>query len=74
MAEANFELIVEILRKMQSDIAQIKAVQAEHTQQFIRVREDIHGLRGDDLRRETMQAQMDVRLERIESRLGLRDA
>jgi hypothetical protein len=31
-------------------------------------------LQGDDLRRETMQAQMDHRLERIEHRLQLADA
>jgi hypothetical protein len=46
----------------------------DHSRQFIKVREDINNLRGDDLRRETLQAQMDVRLERIENRLNLKDA
>jgi hypothetical protein len=41
---------------------------------LLRLREDIHNLRGDDLRRETMQVQMDIRLERIEARLNLHDA
>lgn len=38
------------------------------------MREDINGLRGDDLRREAMQAGMDERLQRIENRLNLTDA
>ncbi|CAM9503284.1 unnamed protein product, partial [Phaeothamnion confervicola] len=42
--------------------------------QFIRVREELNGLRGDDIRREVLQAQMDHRLERIEKRLNLSDA
>jgi hypothetical protein len=38
------------------------------------IREEINNLRSDDLRRETVQAQMDLRLERIETRLNLHDA
>jgi hypothetical protein len=38
------------------------------------LREDINNLRSDDLRRETMQVQMDMRPDRIEARLDLRDA
>jgi len=66
---------------VQADIAEIKAAQADHTRQFIRIRQDINsarddinGLRGDDLRRETMQVQMNTRLERIETSLTLADA
>jgi hypothetical protein len=33
-----------------------------------------HNLRSDDLRRETVQVQVDLRLERIETRLNLHDA
>jgi hypothetical protein len=54
--------------------AEIKGILADHTRQLIRVREDINSLRGDDLRRETLQAQMDTRLQRIETRLNLTDA
>ena len=68
------ELIYEVLKQLQCDIAEVKATLADHTRQFIRVREDINNLRGDDLRRETLQAQMDHRLERIEKRLNLSDA
>ncbi len=81
MAEITNDLIYEILKKLQVDLGQIKATQADHSRQLIRVREDINalhtdmnGLRGDDLRRETVQAQMANRLEHIESRLNLSDA
>ena len=75
------ELMFEILKQLQKDMADVKSVLAGHTRQFIRVREDINsvredinGLRGDDLRREAIQAKMDERLQRIENRLSLTDA
>ena len=74
------ELIYEILKQMQGVLTDIKKTLGDHTHQFIAVREninnireDINSLRGDDLRRERIQAQMDVRLERIEARLNLND-
>lgn len=74
MTQVTNELIFEILKQIQNGQADLKAVLADHTHQLLRIREDINALRGDDLRRETAQAQMDMRLERIESRLNLRDA
>lgn len=75
------KLIYEILKHIQDRLAKVETVLADHTRQFIRVREDINsvredinGLRGDDLRREAMQARMDERLQRIENRLNLTDA
>jgi hypothetical protein len=68
------ELMLEILKQLQKDMADVKATLADHTRQFIRVREELNGLRGDDIRREVLQAQMDHRLERIEKRLNLSDA
>jgi hypothetical protein len=68
------ELLYEVLKSIQAGQAEIKTTLADHTRQLLRIREDINALRGDDLRRETMQAQMDVRLERIETRLNLTDA
>jgi hypothetical protein len=41
------ELIYEILKKLQTDISDIKAVQSDHSMQFIRVREDINSIRGE---------------------------
>lgn len=74
MVEITNELMYEVLKQIRADLAEVKGVLADHTRQFIRVREDINNLRGDDLRRETIQAQMDNRLQRIENRLGLADA
>jgi hypothetical protein len=74
MTQITNELIYEVLKQLQSGLAEIKATQADQNRQLIRIREDINGLRGDDLRRETMQAQMDTRLQRIENRLNLSDA
>ncbi|MBJ7532972.1 hypothetical protein JDN40_02430 [Rhodomicrobium vannielii ATCC 17100] len=74
MPQISNDLIYEILKQLQSGQAEIKSTLADHTRQLIRIREDINTLRGDDLRRESAQAQMDVRLERIESRLNLNDA
>jgi len=75
------ELIFDVLKHIQGRLAKVETVLADHTRQFIRVREDINsvredinGLRGDDLRREAMQARMDERLQRIENRLNLTDA
>ena len=68
------ELIYDVLKQVQADMAEVKGTLADHTRQFIRVREDINSLRGDDLRRESLQTQMDVRLQRIEKRLNLPDA
>ncbi len=74
MTEITNQLIYEVLKRLQAGQAEIKAMLTDHTRQIIRVREEINALRGDDLRRETLQAQMDTRLERIESRLNLTDA
>jgi septal ring factor EnvC (AmiA/AmiB activator) len=75
------ELMYEILKAIQKELAEVKAAQADHTRQLLRIREDINGLREDinnlrkdDLRIETMQTNMDARLERIERRLNLADA
>jgi hypothetical protein len=59
------DLIYEILKQLQCGVAEMKATLADHTRQFIRVREeinavrdDISDLRSDDLRGERMQADM----------------
>jgi len=68
------ELIYEVLKQLQAGQSEMKATLGGVVVQLIRVREDINNLRSDDLRRERVQAQMDVRLERIETRLNLNDA
>lgn len=74
MPDVTNELIYEILKKLQDGQTKILEALGDHTRQLIRVREDINNLRGDDLRRENLQAQMDHRLDRIETRLNLTDA
>jgi hypothetical protein len=44
------ELIYEVPKKIQGDLTEIKSTRADHSHQFIRVREDINGLRADGLR------------------------
>jgi len=68
------ELMYEILKQIQAVQVEMKATLSDVVIQLIRVREDINSLRSDDLRRERVQSQMDVRLERIETRLNLNDA
>jgi hypothetical protein len=74
MAEITLELMYEVLKKIQEGQARMIDTQADHTRQLLRIREDINNLRSDDLRRETVQVQMDLRLERMETRLNLHDA
>ena len=74
MTDVSNELLYSVLKSIQGSLAEIKATLLDNSRLFVRVREDINGLRGDDLRRESMQAQMDIRLERIEARLNLHDA
>jgi hypothetical protein len=73
MTEVTNEIVYEILKQLQAGQAEMKNTLADHGRLLIRIREDINALRGDDLRLETMQAQMDVRLQRIETRLQLAD-
>jgi len=68
------ELIYEILKAIQEKLDRHERILKDLHAGQIRVREEINSLRGDDLRRETLQAQMDHRLDRIETRLNLSDA
>ena len=68
------ELLYEVMKQVQAGQTEMKKTLGDLVAQVIRVREDINNLRSDDLRRERVQAQMDVRLERIENRLNLNDA
>ena len=74
MAEGSGELMFEVLKRIQadmavvkSDLASIKTTVADHTRLLVRMRED-------DLRLEGMQSETQLRLDRIEARLNLSDA
>ena len=43
------ELIYEVLKNIQADVAHIKARVDDHGHQLIGIRKDVHALRGDDL-------------------------
>jgi hypothetical protein len=60
-------LLFEVLKKVQADVAAIKTTVTDHTRLLVRMRED-------DLRLESLQAETQLRLDRIESRLTLSDA
>ncbi|MDO9459800.1 MAG: hypothetical protein Q7N95_06750 [Alphaproteobacteria bacterium] len=68
------ELIYEILKQIQERLNRHELMLKDLQTGQIRIREELNGLRGDDIRREVMQARMDQRLERIENRLNLSDA
>jgi chromosome segregation ATPase len=74
MTDASSELILEILRKIQSDIAFIKHDVAELKTSVADLRQELHMLKGDILRQERAVAMIDIRVERIETRLNLHDA
>jgi hypothetical protein len=58
------ELLYEVLKSVQADVALIKKTATDHTRLLVRMRED-------DLRLESMQVETQLRLDRIETRLGL---
>lgn len=75
------ELMYEVLKKIQADVAHIKDRVDDHDEQFIAMREqlhslqrDIHNVQGDILRVDKQIVPIGHRLERIERRLELADA
>jgi len=86
MAEAiTNELMYEVLKKIQADVSHIKARVDDHDQQFISMREQMHGmhrglqtqihdLQGDTLRIEKGQTSILHDIDRIKRRLELADA
>jgi hypothetical protein len=68
------QLIFEILKKVQSDVAVIKTDVAEVKSMQLRMREDFNRFEGDLLRFERIEAGTQLRLDRIETRLSLNDA
>jgi hypothetical protein len=64
MPEISLELMYEVLKQIQADVALIKKTVTDHTRLLVRMRED-------DLRLESMQVETQLRLDRIETRLGL---
>lgn len=68
------ELMYEILKDIRGELASMQKDVADIKRSQLRMREDFHRFEGDILRFDRMQAETQLRLERIEVRLELRDA
>lgn len=68
------DLIFEVLKKIQGDLSILKNDVTDLKTMQIRTREEINHLSADILRLERMQAETNVRLDRIERRLELTTA
>jgi archaellum component FlaC len=68
------ELMYELLKQIQGDVSHLKTAVHELKQGQIRIRNDIHELKGDVLRLEQSNAGIEIRLDRIEKRLDLVEA
>ena len=73
MADASNELMLEILKKIQSDISDVKKGQFDLKEAILGTRDDIHGVRGDIRRQERAIASLEHDMERIKIRLDLVD-
>lgn len=71
---AKSELMLEILKKIQADVAVMKADLSDVKAMQLRLREDFNRFEGDLLRFERIEAGTQLRLDRIETRLNLTDA
>jgi len=73
MATVDADLVYEVLKRIQADIALLKDSQRELRQDNLAIRNQIHGIQGDINSIRGSMAQMDQRLDRIENRLELRE-
>jgi hypothetical protein len=74
MSEPTENLVVEILRRIQADIADLKNGQRGIREELIGLRNQLHIMQGDALRQEQGIAALAVDVDRIKSRLDLVDA
>ena len=68
------ELMYEVLKKIQADVAVVKADLSDVKSMQLRMREDFNRFEGDLFRFERVEAGTQLRLDRIETRLNLTDA
>lgn len=68
------ELLYEVLKKIQTDIAALKMDLSDVKGSILQLREDVHRFEGGMLRIERMDAGTQLRLDRIETRLNISDA
>ena len=73
MATVDADLVYEVLKRIQADIALLKEGQRDLRQDNLSIRNQIHNMQGDINSLRGSFAQMDQRLDRIENRLELRE-
>jgi predicted nucleic acid-binding Zn-ribbon protein len=66
-------LVLEILRRLQTDMTDLKQGQRSLRDELIGVRQQLHAMQGDILRQEQDIAGILVKLDRINTRLDLAD-
>jgi hypothetical protein len=74
MNEQPSELMVEILKRIQADIAYVKNDMQDLKQAIIGIRQQLYVMEGNDLRQERTVAGLQLDMERIKNRLDLSDA
>jgi septal ring factor EnvC (AmiA/AmiB activator) len=73
MVEQTENLVLEILRRMQSDIAEMKTDIRDLKTGQIEIRMQLHSMDGNVLRQERTMASLQVKVDRIETRLDFTD-
>ena len=73
MAEVSAELVYEMLKRMQADISNVKESVRELRQDNISIRSQLHTMQGDINNLRASVGHIEMRLDRIESRLDLRE-
>jgi predicted nucleic acid-binding Zn-ribbon protein len=64
-------VVLDILRRLQSDMADLKHVQRSIRDELIGIRQQLHALQGDVLRQEQEIAGIQMQLDRVNTRLDL---
>jgi hypothetical protein len=73
MAETDLTLVLEILRRVQEEVRDIKNEVREHTRRFGRIERQLAGIVVTEADESTRMDQLTERVERLERRLELRD-
>jgi len=73
MATVDADLVYEVLKRIQADIALLKEGQRDLRQDNLAIRNQIHSMQGDVNSLRGTFAQLDQRLDHIEKRLELRE-
>lgn len=73
MADKTDNLILDHLRAIRAELADLKDGQRDIKDEMIAVRGQLHAMQGDALRQERTIAGMQVNMDRINTRLNLTD-